>query len=165
MQVPQVEEVPAPVLEPPPPQPPVEDPAPVEAPPPVEVPAPVEAPAPEPVAQPPPPAPVVMEESVPAEPEPVEKAAVQTEEVHELSAELTPDVENSSLEQVLKELCKEMKSATSTAVEGYDMSSDAVISHINIMQKVLESNLATRDENAWNQVPKQTYIFLCFFLI
>jgi len=151
-EVPQVEEVPAPVLEPPPPQPPVEDPAPVEAPPPVEVPAPVEAPAPEPVAQPPPPAPVVMEESVPAEPEPVEKAAVQTEEVHELSAELTPDVENSSLEQVLKELCKEMKSATSTAVEGYDMSSDAVISHINIMQKVLESNLATRDENAWNQV-------------
>ena len=157
------------MLEPPPPPPqveapaPVEVPAPVEAPAPVEVPAPVEAPAPEPVAQPPPPAPVVMEESVPAEPEPVEKAAVQTEEVHELSAELTPDVENSSLEQVLKELCKEMKSATSTAVEGYDMSSDAVISHINIMQKVLESNLATRDENAWNQVPKQTYTFLCLF--
>jgi len=146
-EVPQVKEVPAPVLEPPPPPPPVAPP--------------VEAPAPEPVAQQPPPAPsspVVMEESVPAEPEPIEKAAdvsesaVQAEVVQELSAELTPDVENSSLEQVLKELCIEMKSATSTAVEGYDMSSDAVISHINIMQKVLESNLATRDENAWNQV-------------
>jgi len=81
-----------------------------------------------------------------------EAPEVVKEPVSEPTQELTPDVENSSLVQVLVELGKEMKNATATAVESYDMSADAVVAHINIMQKVLESNIGSRDENAWNQV-------------
>jgi len=66
--------------------------------------------------------------------------------------ELTPDVENTSLEQVLHELSKEMKAATEEAVKSLDLSAQAVVTHINIMQKVLESNLSVRDENSWNMV-------------
>jgi len=115
---------------------------------------------PEPSKEVPPPPPI--EKPVPA-PEPVVavvKEAKVKEEAPEIkkdpepepAPELTPDVENSSLEQVLAELGKEMKNATATAVESYDMSADAVVTHINIMQKVLESNIGSRDENAWNQV-------------
>jgi len=66
--------------------------------------------------------------------------------------ELTPDVENTSLEQVLHELSKEMKAATEEAVKTLDLSAQAVVTHINIMQKVLESNPSVRDENSWNMV-------------
>jgi len=65
---------------------------------------------------------------------------------------LSPDIEHTSLEQVLSELTKEMENATSIAVESYDLSAEAVVAHINIMQKVLESNLGSRDDNDWNQV-------------
>jgi hypothetical protein len=37
-------------------------------------------------------------------------------------------------------------------VKGYELSSEAVVAHINIMQKVLESNLGTKEDSAWNQV-------------
>ena len=45
-----------------------------------------------------------------------------------------------------------MENATSIAVESYDLSAEAVVAHINIMQKVLESNLGSRGDNDWNQV-------------
>jgi len=86
-----------------------------------------------------------------SEPEPASEPVQAVEQMIDQS-ELTPDVENSSLEQVLVELCKEMKAATEDAVRGFDASAEAVITHINIMQKVLESNLSARDENAWNMV-------------
>jgi hypothetical protein len=110
-------------------------------------------PAPTPSPPSPVPAPPVVEptpvvESSPPAPKPVP----EKKEKLNLNEELSPDVENSSLEQVLIELGKEMNSATAVAVEGYNLSSEAVVSHINIMQKVLESNLAARDDNAWNQV-------------
>ena len=54
--------------------------------------------------------------------------------------------------QVLNELKQEMKAATESAVKSMDKSCDAVVSHISIMQTVLESNLAARDDNSWNQV-------------
>ncbi len=115
----------------------------------LETPPPVLAPSP-PAIEPPvvesPPTPEPVPEPVPAPVKKVEKIT--------LNEELSPDVENSSLEQVLIELSKEMNSATGVAVEGYNLSSEAVVSHINIMQKVLESNLAARDDNAWNQVRK-----------
>merc|ERR1719495_1450517 len=38
------------------------------------------------------------------------------------------------------------------AVSGYEVSSDAVLNHINIMQKVLESNLTVKDDAAWNEM-------------
>jgi hypothetical protein len=37
-------------------------------------------------------------------------------------------------------------------VKGYELSSEAVVAHIYIMQKVLESNLGTKEDSAWNQV-------------
>ena len=113
----------------------------------LETPSPVLAPSP-PVIEPP-----VVESPPTPEPEPVPAPVKKVENIT-LNEELSPDVENSSLEQVLIELSKEMNSATGVAVEGYNLSSEAVVSHINIMQKVLESNLAARDDNAWNQVRK-----------
>ena len=53
---------------------------------------------------------------------------------------------------MLHELGKEMKSSAAAAVQGYDKSVDAVVAHISIMQKVLDSNLAARDDDAWNEV-------------
>lgn len=117
----------------------------------LETPPPVLAPSP-PAIEPP----VVESPPTPEpepEPEPVPAPVKKVEKIT-LNEELSPDVENSSLEQVLIELSKEMNSATGVAVEGYNLSSEAVVSHINIMQKVLESNLAARDDNAWNQVRK-----------
>lgn len=113
----------------------------------LETPSPVLAPSP-PVIEP-----SVIESPPTPEPEPVPAPVKKVENIT-LNEELSPDVENSSLEQVLIELSKEMNSATGVAVEGYNLSSEAVVSHINIMQKVLESNLAARDDNAWNQVRK-----------
>ena len=65
---------------------------------------------------------------------------------------ITTDIENSSLETVLEELCQEMKANVDGAVQGYDVSSTAVLTHINIMQKVLESNLTVKDDTAWNEM-------------
>jgi len=69
-----------------------------------------------------------------------------------LIQDLSPDIEHTSLEQLLSELTKEMENAAAIAVESYDLSAEAVVAHINIMQKVLESNLGSRDDNDWNQV-------------
>ena len=65
---------------------------------------------------------------------------------------VTPDIDNSSLETVLEELTKEMKATVDNAVAGYEVSSDAVLNHINIMQRVLESNLTVKDDAAWNEM-------------
>ena len=54
--------------------------------------------------------------------------------------------------QVLNELKQELKAATESAVKSMDNSCDAMVNHISIMQTVLESNLAARDDNSWNQV-------------
>jgi len=62
------------------------------------------------------------------------------------------DAENLSLEGTLLDLCKEMQDMVSGAVSGYDASSEAVMMHMNIMQKVLESNLTVKDESIWNEM-------------
>jgi len=94
---------------------------------------------------------------------PTEESSVSSEEtlayVHEPLKEVEKslktfpaNVENDSLEQVLHELQRDMISATEVAVASLEASADAVVSHIGIMQSVLESNLAARDDNSWNQV-------------
>ena len=115
-----------------------------------EAPAVVKAPAVEEV-----PAPIAASEA----PESVAAAAVETppapvaEKVNAKEAiTITTDIENSSLETVLEELCQEMKANVDGAVQGYDVSSTAVLAHINIMQKVLESNLTVKDDTAWNEM-------------
>jgi len=81
------------------------------------------------------------------------KETLNDEKVHlPLSDEAVLDVENTSLEEMLSELCKEMQDMVSTAVSGYEASSEAVMTHINIMQKVLESNLTAKDESVWNEM-------------
>ena len=65
---------------------------------------------------------------------------------------VSPDIDNSSLETVLEELTKEMKATVDNAVAGYEVSSEAVLNHINIMQRVLESNLTVKDDAAWNEM-------------
>lgn len=81
------------------------------------------------------------------------KETLNDEKVHlPLNNEPVLDVENSSLEEMLYELCKEMQNMVSTAVSGYETSSEAVMTHINIMQKVLESNLTDKDESVWNEM-------------
>jgi len=65
---------------------------------------------------------------------------------------ITDDIENKSLETFLDELCKEMKSTVDNAVSGFDRSSEAVINHIGIMQKVLESDVTVKDDAAWNEM-------------
>ena len=115
-----------------------------------EAPAVVKAPAVEEV-----PAPIAASEA----PESVAAAAIETppapvaEKVKAKEAiTITTDIENSSLETVLEELCQEMKANVDGAVQGYDVSSTAVLAHINIMQKVLESNLTVKDDTAWNEM-------------
>jgi len=63
-----------------------------------------------------------------------------------------PDIENISLDEVLVELCKEMQEVVISAVTEYEASSEAVVNHISIMQKVLESNLTVKDDSAWNEM-------------
>jgi len=104
------------------------------------VPEPVVEPAAEPVAEP-------VAESVP---ETAPEASVPVEAAPAFA--ISPDIDNSSLETVLEELTKEMKTTVDNAVSGYEVSSDAVLNHINIMQKVLESNLTVKDDAAWNEM-------------
>ena len=94
----------------------------------------------EPVAEP-------VAESVP---ETAPEASVPVEAAPAFA--ISPDIDNSSLETVLEELTKEMKTTVDNAVSGYEVSSDAVLNHINIMQKVLESNLTVKDDAAWNEM-------------
>ena len=98
---------------------------------------------------------LVEETSVPAEETLVNVTSNLHEQPKEVekSLKIFPDnVENDSLEQVLHELQRDMISATEVAVASLEASADAVVSHIGIMQSVLESNLAARDDNSWNQV-------------
>ena len=104
------------------------------------VPEPVVEPAAEPVVEP-------VAESVP---ETAPEASVPVEVAPAFA--ISPDIDNSSLETVLEELTKEMKATVDNAVSGYEVSSDAVLNHINIMQKVLESNLTVKDDAAWNEM-------------
>ena len=104
------------------------------------VPEPVVEPAAEPVVEP-------VAESVP---ETAPEASVPVEAAPAFA--ISPDIDNSSLETVLEELTKEMKTTVDNAVSGYEVSSDAVLNHINIMQKVLESNLTVKDDAAWNEM-------------
>jgi len=62
------------------------------------------------------------------------------------------DAENMSLEGTLLDLCQEMQAMVTVAVSGYESSSEAVETHMNIMQKVLESNLTVKDESVWNEM-------------
>merc|ERR1719431_1504583 len=50
------------------------------------------------------------------------------------------DAENMSLEGTLLDLCQEMQAMVTVAVSGYESSSEAVETHMNIMQKVLDSH-------------------------
>jgi len=98
---------------------------------------------------------LVEETLVPAEETLVDVTSNLPEQPKEVekSLKIFPDnVENDSLEQVLHELQRDMISATEVAVASLEASADAVVSHIGIMQSVLESNLAARDDNSWNQV-------------
>jgi len=92
----------------------------------------------------------------------IESVVVETSPPESLAKEELPvtvitekeseiDVENTSLELSLKELCAEMKDKVTDAVSGYEVSSEAEMIHIDIMRKVLESNLST-EESAWNDM-------------
>merc|ERR1719150_851487 len=108
------------------------------------VPEPVVEPVAEPVAE------SVAEPAAESVPETAPDASVPVESTPSFA--ISPDIDNSSLETVLEELTKEMKSTVDNAVSGYEVSSDAVLNHINIMQKVLESNLTVKDDAAWNEM-------------
>ena len=70
----------------------------------------------------------------------------------EFSLDSTPNIENTSLEKVLIELCKDMKVIVEEAVKSYQKSSEKTSEHLKIMQEVLESNLTKKDETAWNKM-------------
>jgi len=70
----------------------------------------------------------------------------------EFSIDSTPNIENTSLEKVLIELCKDMKVIVEEAVKSYQKSSEKTSEHLKIMQEVLESNLTKKDETAWNKM-------------
>eukprot|EP00092_Neocalanus_flemingeri_P070864 GFUD01087007.1.p1 GENE.GFUD01087007.1~~GFUD01087007.1.p1 ORF type:complete len:804 (-),score=353.89 GFUD01087007.1:241-2652(-) len=79
---------------------------------------------------------------------PIEVAAI----IEAPAADIIPDIENTSLEVVLVELCKEMQEAVASAVTEYEASSNAVVAHISLMQNVLESNLTVKDDSTWNEM-------------
>eukprot|EP00092_Neocalanus_flemingeri_P020720 GFUD01022454.1.p1 GENE.GFUD01022454.1~~GFUD01022454.1.p1 ORF type:complete len:807 (-),score=363.31 GFUD01022454.1:251-2671(-) len=79
---------------------------------------------------------------------PIEVAAL----IEAPAADIIPDIENTSLEVVLVELCKEMQEVVASAVTEYEASSNAVVAHISLMQKVLESNLTVKDDSTWNEM-------------
>ena len=70
----------------------------------------------------------------------------------DLPLSVTPDIENTSLETVLFELCKDMKVMVESAVTGYQVATETVTNHMNIMQDVLETNITSKDEAAWNKM-------------
>jgi len=65
---------------------------------------------------------------------------------------ITPEIENRSLETVLVELSKEMKEVVEIAVTGYQVATEKVSNHMNIMKEVLETNLTNKNEPAWNSM-------------
>ena len=82
----------------------------------------------------------------------VEDVKSQPEGSHTLDMIVTPDIENTSMETVLSELCKDMQAMVENAVSGYQMFSEAVTNHTNMMQEVLETNVTGKDEAAWNKI-------------
>ena len=69
-----------------------------------------------------------------------------------LNIPLPEDIENASLETVLFKLCEEMKVIVEGAVTGYEVATDTVTNHMNIMKEVLDTNLTSKDEAAWNKM-------------
>merc|ERR1712106_328931 len=65
---------------------------------------------------------------------------------------LPENIENTTIETVLFELCKEMKVMVEGAVTGYEVATDTVTNHMNIMKEVLDTNLNSKDEAAWNKM-------------
>jgi len=65
---------------------------------------------------------------------------------------ITPEIENRSLETVLVELSKEMKEVVEIAVTGYQVATEKVSNHMNIMKEILETNLTNKNEPAWNSM-------------
>jgi len=60
--------------------------------------------------------------------------------------------ESISAEPGLSELCQMMEDAVRAAVTEFDGYSAEVVNHINLMLKVMELNLAVKDEDAWNEM-------------
>jgi len=82
----------------------------------------------------------VVEES---KPEPVKE---------EKPAEPSHDIENSSLELILGELCQEMSDSVNAMIEDLDAAAKATSGHLELMEKVLESSVSAKDESAWNEM-------------
>merc|ERR1719450_1412200 len=109
------------------------------------------------------PAPTIVEEkkekTEPAvetpESKPEEQPVATEEEVvvkEEAPTEPTHDIENSSLELMLGELCQEMQDIVNVTIDDLDVASRAVLNHMELMEKVLESNVSAKDEAAWNHM-------------
>jgi len=91
--------------------------------------------------------------------EPVEETETQeVSDPKQMEAEIAAPIssaihlENSSLTEDLEDLCAKMKAATEEAVTLNQASSEAINNHMKVMQKVLEADLTTRNEAAWNEV-------------
>merc|ERR550532_2596865 len=136
------EEKPKTILPVPPPPPPVEK---------------IPEPEPEPEVEKPKPVkteePIVVEAAVEEKVEQSEAPVEVKEEAAPVAApDQTHDIENSSLELMLDELCHEMEDGVKAAVEDYSVAAGAITTHISIMEKVLESNVSVKDETAWNEM-------------
>lgn len=105
--------------------------------------------------------PVKVEEK-PVEPIKVEEITAEPIKVEEPSEPAPPksakedlgrhDIENSSLELMLGEMCQEMKNVIDVTVEEIDIAAKAAAKHMNLMEKVLESSVSAKDESAWNEM-------------
>ena len=69
-----------------------------------------------------------------------------------LNIPLPEDIENASLETVLFKLCEEMKVIVEGAVTGYEVDTDTVTNHMNILKELLDTDLTSKDETAWNKI-------------
>jgi len=68
------------------------------------------------------------------------------------AAEPSHDIENSSLELMLGELCQEMNDSVNAMIEDLDAAAKATAGHIELMEKVLESSVSAKDESKWNEM-------------
>ena len=93
-----------------------------------------------------------IEEVKATPPAPTEKPKVVEKKETAAASEPSHDIENSSLELMLGELCQEMQDTVNATVEDFDAAAKAVVGHIELMEKVLESNLSAKDEGAWNDM-------------
>jgi len=109
--------------------------------------------APEPVTDITPEKPIIKEESVDVDKEDsVLSEVLPASGVIKDVINITPEIENRSLETVLVELSKEMKEVVEIAVTGYQVATEKVSNHMNIMKEVLETNLTNKNEPAWNSM-------------